>query len=109
MSKETITSLVARLRKIREIYEKGLQPFRDGAKGTTEAIGYLQALAAERGVDLTHEQLLTAVQETMSAESLSEETLDMVAGGITTDLFRGIKVGLRPAGGCQPQTDCAKG
>ena len=104
MSKETITSLVARLRKIREIYEKGLQPFRDGSKGTAEAILYLQALAAERGVQLTQEDLIMAVQEAMSAESLSEETLDMVAGGVTTDLFRGIKVGQRPGSACQPQT-----
>jgi hypothetical protein len=109
MSKETITSLVARLRKIREIYEAGLQPFRDGSKGTAEAISYLQALAAERGVQFTHDELLMAVQEAMSAESLSEETLDMVAGGVATDLFSGIKVGLRPAGGCQPQSLCDKG
>ena len=108
MSKETITSLVARLRKIREIYENGLQPFRDGSQGTAEAIEYLRALAAERGVQLTQEELITAVQEAMSAESLSEEALDMVAGGVTTDLFKGIKVGLRP-GGCQPQTDCDRG
>ena len=105
MSKETVRPLVERLRKIREIYEKGLLPFRGGLKGTAEAIDYLQALAAERGVQLTREDLIFAVEEVMSTEGLSEESLDMVVGGaLTTDLFQGISVGRQKAGGCQPQT-----